>query len=215
MLFWRMMSDGGVVMWVIFVLSLIAMWVFVMKWFQFHREQIDTRELMKGLTNLLKRDGIVEAVTLCDHTPGPVARVVTAAILAYERGEEDFRKAVHEADLEEVPKLERYLSLLGTIGYLSPLLGLLGTVLGMMDAFQTIHDTESVYLSASQLSGSINMALITTAAGLTVAIPCYAAYNYLVGRLNDILLEMEKASSEMVNFLELRSAEKKSAEAEE
>lgn len=214
MLFWRLMQDGGVVMWIIAALGLVAMWVFVTKWFQFHREQIDSSELLKGLTNLLKRDSIVEAVTLCDHTPGPAARVITAAILAYERGETDLARSVYDANLEEVPKLERYLSVLGTIGYLAPLLGLLGTVLGMMGAFQTIHDTDSVYLSASQLAGSINMALITTAGGLTVAIPCYAGYNYLLGRLNGLLLDMEKASSEMVAFLERRVAEKASPEAE-
>ncbi len=214
MLFRQIMADGGPVMWVIFVVSLLAMWVFVTKWFQFHREQIDTRELMKGLTNLLKRDGIVEAVTLCDNTPGPAARVVSAAILAYERGETDFQRAVQEGNLEEVPRLERYLTVLGTIGYLAPLLGLLGTVLGIMEAFQVIHDIDSVYLSASQLSGAINMALITTAAGLAVAIPCYAGYNYLLCRLNDILLDMEKASLEIVNFLEHRVAEKNAGAAE-
>ncbi len=209
MLFWKMMSDGGAVMWVILALSLIAMWVFVTKWFQFHREQIDIRELLKGLSNLLERDGIVEAVTLCDHAPGPAARVLSATISAYGRGETDLERVVEEANLEEVPKLERYLVLLGTIGYLAPLLGLLGTVLGMMGAFQVIHDTDSVYLSSPQLSGSINMALITTAAGLAVAIPCYAGYNYLLSRLNDILLDMEKASREMINYLkQLRAAGK-------
>ena len=170
MLFMKMMSDGGPVMWLILFASIAAMFIFLEKWFQFHREQINVGELITGLFNVLRRDGYVEAITLCDNTPGPVARVVGALILAFERGDEDLRQAVDDACLEELPKLERHIGTIGTIGYIVPLLGFFGTVLGMMKAFQTIHATESVYLSAAQLSGAINMALITTAFGLALAI---------------------------------------------
>ena len=205
MLFLQLMNDGGPVMWLILVCSLIAMYVFLEKWLQFHREQINVRELLKGLNNVLKRNGFVEAISLCDNTPGPVARVLSAAILAYERGDEDLERAIEDANLEEVPKLERHLNILGTVAYIAPLLGLLGTVLGMMRAFQTIHDTQSVYLNATQLSGSINMALITTAAGLAVAIPCYVAHNYLLARVNTMTLDMEKAESTILGFFQYHS----------
>ncbi len=198
MLFWELMKDGGPVMWVILACSLVAMFVFLEKWFQFHREQINVRELVKGLINVLRRDGYVEALTLCDNTPGPVAKVLAAAILARERGDEDVRQAIEDANMVEIPRLESNLSLLGTIGYIAPLLGLLGTVFGMMGAFQTIQ--QSVYLSAGALSGDIRMALITTASGLCLAIPCYIAYNYLVTRVNSITLDMGKASSEIIYF---------------
>jgi biopolymer transport protein ExbB len=123
-----------------------------------------------------------------------------AAILAYEKGDEDIRQAILDAALIEVPRLERRLNVLATIAYISPLLGLLGTVIGMMGTFQTIHTKAGIYLSAADLSGDINMALITTAAGLCVAIPCYVAYNYLASRVESFALEMEKASSEMIYF---------------
>ncbi len=207
-LLWKLLCDGGAVMWVLLVLGLVAVWVFVVKWLQFHREQVDFRELFKGLSNLIKKDAVVEAVTLCDHTPGPAARVVAAAIIAREDGETDYRRAAEEAAMDEIPRLERYLTILGSIGYIAPLLGLLGTVLGMMSAFHTINVTDTVYLSAPELSGSINMALLTTAAGLVVAIPCYAGYNYLLSRLNHILLDMKKAISEVVHLLEQRNEEK-------
>jgi biopolymer transport protein ExbB len=199
MLFLQMMRNGGPVMWIILGCSIFAIFVFLEKWFQFHREQINVKELVKGLVNVLKRDGFIEAISLCDNTPGPVARVLAAAILAYERGDSDLRQAIEDANLVEVPRLERHLNILATVGYIAPLLGLLGTVLGMMDAFQTIHE-KSVYLSAVDLSGSISMALITTAAGLCVAIPCYVAYNYLIARVNSMTLDMEKASSEIIQF---------------
>jgi len=203
MLFLKMMSDGGPVMWLILAASLIAMWIFLEKWFQFHREQIQVGELITGLFNVLRRNGYVEAITLCDNTPGPVARILNAAILAHQRGDR-IERALESASLDEVARLERHLNILGTIGFLAPLLGLLGTVLGMMEAFQTIHATQSVYLSVTELARAVNLALISTAAALAVAIPCYAAHNYLVARLNAMVLDMEKAAAEIVAFFERR-----------
>ena len=190
MLYTQLINDGGPIMWVILAGSLIAVFVFLKKVFQFHREEINVRELLRGLFNVLKRDGFVEAITLCDNTPGPAARLLGAAILAYERGDEDIRQAIDDAALEEMPKLERHINLLGTIGFVMPLIGFLGTVLGMMRAFQVAANAEA--LSAERISEAVNMALITTASALVVAIPCYIAYNYLVARVNSITLDMEK-----------------------
>ena len=100
-------------------------------------------------------------------------------------------------------------NLLGTIGFVMPLIGFLGTVLGMMRAFQVAANAEA--LSAERISEAVNMALITTASALVVAIPCYIAYNYLVARVNSITLDMEKASLEIMNFFERREAEKTGA----
>ncbi len=204
MLFWQIMKDGGEVMWVILFCSLIATFIFIERWFHYHREQINVGELIKGLINVLKRDGFIEAISLCDNTPGPVARILMAAIQAYQNGEDDVRQAIEDAALTEVPKLERRLNILGTIGYIAPLLGLLGTVLGMMRAFGTINSQKTALLSAVDISGDIRMALITTAAGLCVAIPCYVAHNYLVARVETMALDMEKASSEMIYYLKHR-----------
>jgi len=208
MMFWKLMNDGGPVMWIILAASLIAFYVFLEKWFQFHRDQIKVEELIKGLTNVLRRDGFIEAISLCDHTPGPAARVLTAVILACERGDRDLEIAAQEAALTEIPKLERKMNVLGTIGYISPLLGLFGTVLAMIKLFQVVTVTESTQLTAPVLSGALNMALLTTAAGLAVAIPCYVAYNYLAARVNAMTLDMEKAAREMLKFLAQHAVEK-------
>ena len=208
MFFYHLLVDGGAVMWLIAAAAMLAAGVFLVKAFQFHREEINVRELINGLENVLRRDGFVEAISLCDNTPGPAARVVGAAILAFQRGDKDIQQAVDAACLEELPKLERHVGLIGTVGYIAPLLGFFGTILGMMQAFQAINRTQSVYLSAAQLSGSVNMALITTAAGLAVAIPCYVAYNFLVSRVNTITLDIELASTELLGFFERRAAER-------
>ena len=202
MLFMKMMSDGGPMMWLILFASVTAMFIFLEKWFQFHREQINVGELIPGLFNVLRRDGYVEAITLCDNTPGPGPAVLNAAILARQRGDIKLDNAIESACLDEVARLERHLNILGTIGYIAPLLGLLGTVLGLMEAFQAVNSTASVYLSVTELASAVNQALITTAAGLAVAIFCYAAYNYLHSRLNAITLDIEKAASEISAFFE-------------
>ena len=204
MLFMKMMADGGPVMWLILFASVVAMVIFLEKWFQFHREQINVGELTTGLFNVLRRDGYVEAITLCDNTPGPVPAVFNAAILAWQRGDRKLDNAISGACLDEVARLERHMNILGTLGFIAPLLGLLGTVLGLMDAFQAVHSTASVYLSVTELASAVNMALITTASGLAVAIFCYASYNYLHARLNAITLDMEKAASEISAFFERR-----------
>ena len=107
MLFMKLMKDGGPVMWVILVLDIIALAVILQKTFQFHREEINIRELLRGLFNVLKRDGFVEAISLCDNTPGPVARMLSAAIAAKQQGNEDIRSAIDDAAFTEIPRLER------------------------------------------------------------------------------------------------------------
>lgn len=210
--FLQLMRDGGPVLWIIGICALIAMFIFFKKTFQFHREEVNVRELVRGLENVLRRNGFVEAISLCDNTPGPAARVLSSAILAYERKDEDLKQAIDDACLEEMPKLEKNIDILSTIGFIAPLLGLLGTVLGMMETFQTVNVTSSMALSSSELAGTIRMALVTTAGGLAVAIPCYVAYNYLVSRVNSITLDMEKAASEIVYFFNQKDKNESSAE---
>ncbi len=199
--FIQIMQDGGPVMWVILGCSVLALAVFLEKVFQFHRDEINVRELLHGLINVLNRDGLVEALTLCDSTPGPAARLLGAAILAYQRGDSDIRQAVDDAALEELPKLERRVNLLGTLGFVLPLIGFLGTVLGMLRVFETLKTGDNF---SSDLAGAVMTALITTAAALTTAIPCYLGYNYLVTRVNAITLDMEKAALEITAFFERR-----------
>ena len=204
MFFLQMMKDGGPVMWVILGCAVLALAVFLEKVFQFHRDEINVSELLHGLTNVLRRDGLVEALTLCDSTPGPAARLLSAAILAYQRGDADVRQAVDDAALDELPKLERRVNLLGTLGFVLPLIGFFGTVLGMLRVFEEVRVSE--YFSAGDIAGAVTMALITTAAALAAAIPCYLGHNYLVARVNAITLDMEKAALEITAFFERRRA---------
>ena len=189
-------------MWLILAASAVAITVFLERLLQYHREQINSSEFLNGVRNVLKRDNVVEAVAICEATPGPVARLVKAAILNRERGREAVREVLEDAGAWEVPRLEQKLNLLATIAQIAPLMGLLGTVLGFMNVFQGIQHA-GLSAQVSQLSGGIWQALICTAAGLAVAIPSYAGYNYLVGRVNAIVLDMEQVSSEILNIVSL------------
>ena len=136
----------------------------------------------------------------CKSTPGPVARVVYAAILRPDLSRADLKEIVQEAGQLEVPRLETHLPLLITIANVAPLVGLLGTVAGMIHAFVTLS-SHGGYVTANALSSGIYQSLLTTAAGLVVAIPAYVAHNYLSTRVNALLHDMERAGIEIVNLL--------------
>ena len=187
-------------LWVILLASAAAITVFIERALYCHRAQINSTEFLNGVRTVLKRDNIVEALSICDATPGPVARLVKTAILNRDYGRERVREAVEEAGLVEVPRLEEKLNLLATIAQLSPLLGLLGTVLGFMHIFERMHEA-GLFANVEMFSQGVWEALICTAAGLAVSIPAHAGYNYLVSRVNDIVLDMEKSATEIVNIV--------------
>jgi len=195
-----MLSKGGPVLWLLLVISAVAVAVFVERFLHCHRAQINSTEFLNGVRTVLKRNNVVEALSICDATPGPVARLVKTAILSRDQGRERVREAVEEAGSAEVPRLEEKLNLLATIAQLAPLIGLLGTVLGFIQTFGRMQEA-GLNAHVGQLSSGVWQALVCTAAGLAVAIPAHAAYNYLVHRVNSIVLDMERAASEIVRIV--------------
>ena len=186
--------------WLILIAAATAFVVFVERALFCHRSQINSAEFLNGVRTVLKRDNVVEAVSICDATPGPVARIVKTAILNRDKGRERVREAVEEAGLVEVPQLEEHLNLLATIAQIAPLMGLLGTILGFIDVFRQLQVGRPLREHPG-LSGGIWQALICAAAGIAVAIPAHAGYNYLVSRVNKIVLDMERAAGEIVNIV--------------
>ena len=194
------LARGGPMIWLILLASAAAVVTFIERVLHYHRAQITSMEFLNGVRNVLKRDNVVEALAICDATAGPVARLVKVAILNRDKGRDGVREALEETGLIEVPPLEAKLNLLATIAQIAPLMGLLGTVLGFIKVFSILQSKASVP-TMQDLSGGVWQALICTAAGLAVAIPCYAGYNYLVSRVNAIVLDMERAATEITNIL--------------
>ena len=192
--------KGGPIMYLILLCSIIAAAVFLERLIHFHKASIDTAKFMSGLRNILRNRNYTEAITICDETPGPMAYTLKVGIMAHSKSKEEMKEAMQDASLYEIPRLERKLVILGTIAHLTPLLGLLGTVSGMINAFKTIVNNPGP-VNPTLLAQGIWEALITTAAGLVVAIPAFVAYNYLVSRVNSVVVEMEKAATEVANLL--------------
>src|SRR5437016_6561168 len=194
------LTLGGPVLILILLTRAVAAVVFIERFLHCHRAQINSTEFLNGVRTVLKRDNVVEALSICDATAGPVARLVKTAILNRDYGRERVREALEEAGLTEVPRLEEKLNLLATIAQLAPLLGLLGTVLGFMRTFR-LMEAAGLNAHVGQLSTGIWKALICAAAGLAVAIPAHAGYNYLVSRVNSIVLDMERSATEIVSIV--------------
>ena len=188
-------------MYLILTGSVLAITVFLERMIHYHRAQIDTDKFLSGLRNVLKKRNIVEAVTICSETPGPVASILKSGILKHGKSREIIKEAIEDASTHEIPRLEKNLIILATIAHITPLLGLLGTVLGMIKAFMVIQQKAGL-VNPADLAQGIWEALITTAFGLSIAIPAYMAYNYLVSRVRTFITDMERASSEIVNILD-------------
>lgn len=197
---YEVIFTGGIIMLPIMACSVVALAITIERFFTLRRATIDTRELMDTMRTVLRQNRTQEAIDICHEADVPVARIMKAGILKHNRGKEDIREAIEDAGHLEIPRLERYLPALATCANIAPLLGLLGTVAGMIKAFAQIKNKQGL-VNPSDLAEGISNALVTTAAGLSVAIPALVVYNYFVTRVDNMVLEMEISSSELVELL--------------
>lgn len=197
------MQKGGPIMWPILFCSVVAFAIVIERLVRLRAEQINTKSFMEQISKSLKRNKIMESLDLCDRMGGPIANILKAGILKHDRPRHEVREAIEDASIHEVPRLERNLPVLATVAHITPLLGLLGTVTGMVAAFQVIETkaTSLNPINPGDLAGGIWEALLTTVFGLCVAIPSYVAYNYLVSRVDGFLLDMERSATDLLNIL--------------
>jgi len=191
--FYNIMEKGGYLMWPIVACSVIALGVFIERMVALRSEKVIPRNLLDKVRSLVSGGKITDAATLCEGNESPLAAVLAAGLKTSNRPIRIRLEAMEEAGKQEAALLERFLGVVGTIAAISPLLGLLGTVTGMIKIFQKV--TSSGVGDPRILAGGIWEALITTAAGLTVAIPAYVAYRYLLSRAEWLILEMEHAAT--------------------
>src|SRR6202022_3509291 len=194
------MQKGGPLMWLILFCSVVSIAVFAERLLYFHRATIDLGEFLQGLSNLVRKRNLAEARVECQATSVPVTRVIHAALIRHHLPRTELREIVQEAGQLEVPRLERNLGILIAIGYICPLIGLLGTVTGLIQAFVQLSANNG-YATLADVSGGIYQSLLTTAGGLAVAIPAILGYCHLSARLNHLIHDMERAGIEVVNLL--------------
>jgi biopolymer transport protein ExbB len=191
--------KGGPLMYPILVCSMIAWAIFFDRLWSFHKIQKHLQSLTVDVERLYRSDRLDEALELCQQNQTPLSRLLLAALRQAGSSRSHIKTMVEEVSGREIASLERYLGLLGTIATITPLLGLLGTVLGMIRAF-TVIATEGVGTPAT-LGGGISEALITTAAGLSVAVPVILLHKYLSSRVDRLTLDLEEYSMQVVDMV--------------
>lgn len=203
---WDMLQKGGPMMYLIILSSVLAFGVVIERVYNLNRARIDANKFMDDIINVLKRNKIIEAIEKCNATAGPIAHIIKAGILKHDRPKAEIKEAVDEAAQLEIPRLEKHLPVLATIAHIAPLLGLLGTVTGMIKSFQVIQykASSAIPVNPGDLAGGIWEALLATLAGLAVAIPTYVAYNYLVSQVDSLVYDMERSAMDLVNLLSSR-----------
>jgi biopolymer transport protein ExbB len=195
----ELVIKGGPVMAPILLCSVISLGIIVERCLSLRRNRILRYDILQRIEELLRDRKIPEASTLCKRYPSSMTRVLLAAILNHDKSRQDIKEIIEDAGRHEVPVLERYLSILGTIASISVLLGLLGTVTGMIRTFNAIAAVG--YGHPEALAGGISEALIATAAGLGIAIPTLVLYNFFMSKVDSLIIEMEKNALRMLSIL--------------
>jgi len=197
--FQKLWSDGGWMMWPLGAAAVAGLAVVVWKLIGLHLIAARTRRVLGEVHALLTERRVEEAIALARQSNTPLGRILAAGYARRDEGTERVLKAIENEGLIELALLERGLVWLATVSNVAPLMGFLGTVLGMIEAFQAIELAGEV--EATLVAAGIKVALITTAAGLTIAIPINIAHNYFVSRIDRLVLDMEESAQKMIDAL--------------
>ena len=190
---WSYFADGGPVMWPLLLLSILGVTVAIWRWIVLRQSTRNVAGFLRELRPKLVELDLAGAIRVCEQSEGPVAAIVKAGLLRFGRPKDEIELSLQDASAHELAVLERGLPVLATIAMIAPLLGFLGTVTGMINSFQALA---AVGLNnPAEVAKGISEALITTAAGLIIAIPIQMAYNYFVTRNNRIVRNMEAAAN--------------------
>ena len=190
---------GGIMMYPLFLASVLALAIIINKLYVLSRARTNERELIAKIKELLNQKMVEQAVALCKNAKGPVASILKAGLNQYGKGQEAIENAFESQASEEVPRLESYLPALATIAAVSTLMGFTGTVLGMIRAFDSIAAASAT--SPAIVASGISEALITTAAGLLIAIPTLLFYRYFIHRVDRFVSEIERYCKELIKSL--------------
>lgn len=207
--------KGGLVLWIIMALSAVGVAIIVERIIYFRKIRVDEEKLFLRIKASLEKGHFDEALAICDQNVSPLSGLMRVGIEHREYPETVQKEVLKDAAAQEVPRLEKNISALGTIAHIAPLLGLLGTVTGTMKAFGVLGRFGSV-ADPSVLARGVSEALITTVGGIVVAVPAVIFYNYLVTKVNLILVKMENQVNAlvlMINASRLKAAAREGGKA--
>ena len=196
-----LISKGGPLVWLLLSCLAFAGAIFLERLAYYHRASMNVGEFLGGLGSLIRRKYFAEALQECVATRVPAGRVIHAALQRHHVPREQLKEIVQEAGQLEVPRLERFLSILNAIAHCAPLLGLLGTMIGLLDSFTNLSAAQGA-ASTSEVARGLYQSLVTAALGIVVAVPAYLAYAFLSAKVRSIMHELERAGIEIVNLIE-------------
>ena len=208
MSFFEILTQGGILMIPLFILSVLAIYVIAERWRKLENSKMDIAAMLNNIESLLKSGSQQRAIQYCEEFDKPLARILKSGISRLGRPIRDIEEAIHNAGKKEIFYLEKRMNWLATIAGVAPLVGFTGTVTGMIQAFMDIQSLQG-NVNPSVLAGGIWEALITTAAGLIVGIIAFGFYNFLLGKINRMIFELENASADFVDLLQTPSRKKK------
>lgn len=196
----QMFQDGGIFMWPLLACSILGLAVILVKFVTLHMARVKTERLLERVRDLVQAGRVNDAIELCSHTRGPVAAILLTGLHLYEEGgSKRAEQAIVHAGRIEMAFLEKGMVVLATVSNVAPLIGFLGTVAGMIIAFGAIEAAGEV--EAQLVAGGIKVALITTAAGLIIAIPVNVAHNYFVQMVDGLIVDMRKGVQAVQDIL--------------
>src|SRR5574338_304511 len=193
--------KGGFIMWPILLSSIIGLAVSIDRFIMLRKAKINVPAFMVRIRGFIKKKDISGAISYCMQEKSPVANIVRKGLKKYKYGHDRVKDAIENAGSQEISKLEKGLSVLASVAGIAPLLGFLGTVTGMIQAFMTIQDLAGA-ANPSDLAGGIWEALITTAFGLIIGIPALALYNYFLGSVKKLVSEMETVANDVIDVIQ-------------
>jgi biopolymer transport protein ExbB len=198
--FGKLFIKGGNFMWWLLAVAILGLVFIIERGITLTRAKVNTRKLIGTVITTLKTEGVQSAAEECQKWRGPIAAILYSGLQKADKGDEAVEKAIGTAGVIEMSFLERGLVWVSSVSTIAPLVGFLGTVSGMINAFEAIAQSDQV--NAKLVASGISEALITTATGLTIAIPATLGYNYFVSAIDRFTIEMEEAAMELIEALE-------------
>ncbi len=199
----EMFFKGGIVMYPILICSIVMVYVAIERYLTLRKARIDVGQFLMKVRSIFQKGDVSAVLAFCAQKDAPIANIIRRGVMKHDLGEQKVRGAAEDAGREEVYHLEKRLSWLASIAGIAPMLGFLGTVTGMVSAFQQI-EVLGGSVNAAILAGGIWEALITTVFGLAVGIPAYALHNYFVTSVARFVHEMELTAAELFDLLDRR-----------
>jgi biopolymer transport protein ExbB len=193
--------KGSILMWPILACSIIGTAIIIEKLIVLRKTRLNIPSFLIRIRSMLKKKDVHGAIAFCMETKTPIANIIRKGLKKYKFGHQRVVEAIDSAGRQEITKLEKGLSTLATIAGIAPLIGFLGTVTGMITAFMTVQELQGA-AGPSDLAGGIWEALVTTAFGLFVGIPALAFYNFLLSKINKIVVDMELVANDVLDVLE-------------